>query len=65
MTKQIRDIDSAVLAEVRRGPRHDRRVRHGAKAELSACAVDAAAARTDGAKLCHNASRAQDLARNR
>ena len=52
------------LAEVRRGPRHDRRVRHGAKAELSACAVDAAAARTDGAKLCHNASRAWGLARN-
>ena len=52
------------LAEVRCGPRHDRRVRHGTKAELSACAVDAAAARTDGAKLCHNASRAWDLARN-
>ena len=52
------------FAEVRRGPRHNRRVRHGAKAELPARTINAAAARTDGAKLCHNASRAWGLARN-
>ena len=52
------------FAEVRRCPRHNRRVRHGAKAELPARTINAAAARTDGAKLCHNASRAWGLARN-
>ena len=50
------------LAEMRRCARHHGRIRNCAKAQLSACAVNAAAARTDGTKLRHNTSHAQNLA---
>ena len=46
------------LTEMRRCARHNGCIRNCAKAQLSACAVNTAAARTDGTKLRHSTSHA-------